>query len=380
MRICNLLEEGSLGGPQRRSIAVARALADDTESEIETVLVFSDSAEDLASACREHAIPFEQIPMDALSKKPTHLIQYILTFVPQLLRLKKLLTKRCIDVVHVSGGSFCYKGPVAARLARTPYVWHLNNTNSRPIPRAVFWIVSRLAKPALLIYAGSSVEQSYKPWIPKGVPTSIVPAPHPRGLTCSQIAQFPDPYDDSPKRVTRVLLLANLNPIKGIDIAIRALAQTKQPMRLFVAGGIKSTQDEYARSLQALAGDLGVEVVFLGLLKGVIPHLLHADISLCSSRAEASPLSVWEAAAAGNAIVSTRVGDVPIFLPHEVGALLVDVEDATAMAAALDKLATDYNLRVELGAKARQAMETTTAIDVVAKKTAAVYQRAFDKR
>jgi glycosyltransferase involved in cell wall biosynthesis len=104
--------------------------------------------------------------------------------------------------------------------------------------------------------------------------------------------------------------------------------------------------------------------------------LLHAaQIHIVSSRHEAGPVALVEAAACGVPTVGTRVGhvaDLAAFDPP--GALAVSIGDAEAMAAPICALLEDVALRSQLGSVAlRWAREndrhaTVTAFD-------ACYQR-----
>jgi glycosyltransferase involved in cell wall biosynthesis len=80
----------------------------------------------------------------------------------------------------------------------------------------------------------------------------------------------------------------------------------------------------------------------------------HADVR----RFIGSPIKLFEYMASGKAIVATRVGQIPDILADERSALLVAPEEPEAMAAALERLYADRDLRQRLGAEAqRQAGE-----------------------
>lgn len=372
LHVVNVLEEGAVGGPQRRSIAVAEELNSRPDLNIRTTLLFSNGAADLRQACEDSGIGYVQMPMDALSRRRQDATRYVATFVPQVAALVKYLRSSDVDAVHVSGGSFCFKGPIAARIAGVPYAWHLNDTKSHALVRRCFQLVAKIAPPAHLIFAADPVRNSYERWIPKNLAGSIVPAPHRRDLLDLSRSAFSDPYPAV--EGCRILMLSNTNPVKGIDTAIQAMAETAESAHLFVAGGTKSTQIEYQDRLNELVTETGAPVTFIGHLTDVAPYLAHADMSLCSSRAEASPLSVWEAAAAGKPIVSTDVGDVARLLPNEKAALIVPPESSTDLARAIDRLASDAQLRASLGREAQQRMATTTSVDIIAKLSALAYR------
>jgi glycosyltransferase involved in cell wall biosynthesis len=78
-----------------------------------------------------------------------------------------------------------------------------------------------------------------------------------------------------------------------------------------------------------------------------------------TSEREGAPLALLEYMAAGRPIVATRVGGVPELARDGLEALLVPPGDDRALAAALERLLVDDELRTRLGrgAAARQADE-----------------------
>jgi glycosyltransferase involved in cell wall biosynthesis len=73
-----------------------------------------------------------------------------------------------------------------------------------------------------------------------------------------------------------------------------------------------------------------------------------------SSDSEQFPISLVEAMAAGLPAVATAVGDVPAMVSDDNRPLIVDCGDEAALAAALDSLADQPNLRRAIGAANRE--------------------------
>ena len=57
------------------------------------------------------------------------------------------------------------------------------------------------------------------------------------------------------------------------------------------------------------------------------PLLKRFDVYVCSSKAESSPISVWEAMSMAKPIVSTSVGDVPLYVQNEHNGYIVEIEN-----------------------------------------------------
>lgn len=143
-----------------------------------------------------------------------------------------------------------------------------------------------------------------------------------------------------------LVVARNLEPIYGIDVALRAFAQVAQALpaaRLSVAGS-----GPLAESLQALATQLGIaaQVRFTGRLDRDQMAALYrdADLSLNPSHVDNMPNSVLESLASGVPVVSTGVGGVPYIVEHERTAMLVPADDPAAMAAAALRVLGDAQL------------------------------------
>jgi glycosyltransferase involved in cell wall biosynthesis len=81
-------------------------------------------------------------------------------------------------------------------------------------------------------------------------------------------------------------------------------------------------------------------------------ELSRARVAVLPSRAEAMPMFLLEAMAAGRPFVSTPVGAVPELARH--GGVLVPCDDVDALAAGLVKLLSQPRLAAELGARGRE--------------------------
>lgn len=81
-----------------------------------------------------------------------------------------------------------------------------------------------------------------------------------------------------------------------------------------------------------------------------------------------SPLKVYEYMAAGLPVVASRVGQLGELISHEVNGLLVRPGDAGELAAALERLRGDVDLRARLGGAARALVLEKHTWDAVARR------------
>lgn len=137
---------------------------------------------------------------------------------------------------------------------------------------------------------------------------------------------------------------------KGLDVLLAAWPLLQVPARLVLIGAgpdddrLAATLD--ARVVRVPATDDPTELREL---------LCAADVYAFPSRLEGFALAPIEAAACGLPVVAARASGVADAFPdgEGSGALLVDREDAPALAAALDRVLGDPQLAAELGAAAR---------------------------
>jgi glycosyltransferase involved in cell wall biosynthesis len=173
-------------------------------------------------------------------------------------------------------------------------------------------------------------------------------------------------------RPARLLHVADLRPVKDQPMLLAAAALLRQrgiPFELHVAG-FDTTNGATQRSAAAQAvEDL---VHWHGLLaRAPLQRLMwESDLLVHTSRHEAGPMAVLEAALAGVPTVGTDVGHVNEWAPD--AAVAVPVGDARALADAVAALLDDEPRRIAL---AREAQRRATAID--ADHTAASFERLY---
>lgn len=162
----------------------------------------------------------------------------------------------------------------------------------------------------------------------------------------------------------RILFLSNLRPGKGHDellAAMEMLGDRAAGWRLRLVGEHDRETAGRVRSWIDARPEPGLEVELLGARTGSekVEQLAWADVFAfpTSYRNEGQPLVVLEAMASGLAIVATRHRGIPDTVRDRREALLVGTGDVDALAAALELLAGDRELRESLGRAARARYE-----------------------
>jgi len=186
---------------------------------------------------------------------------------------------------------------------------------------------------------------------------------HRMGIHLSPATERAEPDASRPLRLISV---ARLVEKKGIDVALRALADLA---REGIAFHYRVVGDGPLREkLVSLAGELGLgaRVVFEGALprSAVLERMANSDLLLApsitatSGDQEGIPVSLMEAMAHGLPVVSTHHSGIPELVEDGVAGVLVPEGDVVALALALRQLvAGDRKRLVEMGRVGRRAVE-----------------------
>lgn len=121
-------------------------------------------------------------------------------------------------------------------------------------------------------------------------------------------------------------------------------------------------------------------IEWLGRRDDIPQQLAASHIACLPSYREGAPLSLLEASAAGRPIVTTDVPGCRTVVHDDDSGLLVPVRDPSALAAALERLARDPDLRARLGARGRARAVREFSSDVIHGKVLAAYQELLSRR
>ena len=151
--------------------------------------------------------------------------------------------------------------------------------------------------------------------------------------------------------------VARLVPQKGIDVLIRALAQTSGAAQDWTLTLVGDGPEREALERQVLQAGLEEKVHFLGFRSDPQTSLLQAGVFVLPSRYEGMPNALLEAMAVGLAVVVTDASPGPLEVVEAgVTGLVVPSDEPAALADALDRLAAQPQLRERLGAAARETL------------------------
>jgi glycosyltransferase involved in cell wall biosynthesis len=157
-----------------------------------------------------------------------------------------------------------------------------------------------------------------------------------------------EPRRRSPGGCARLIHVASLNRVKDQTTLLRALAQLAKSGTRFEMDMVG--EDTLGGEVQALAGQLGLCASLN--FRGFVPQrelralVAAADLMILSSRHEAGPIAMLEAAALGVPTIGTAVGHIVEWAP--AAAICVPVGDWVALAHAMQALLGDEEQRLRI--------------------------------
>lgn len=254
------------------------------------------------------------------------------------------------DVVH-TGALVPHVDTLAAgRRLRSRTLWHVNQVSppylfAGPLPARIVGVSHAALAPAA--WRRDAVGRSAV--VPNGIDVDRFRPP-----SAAERAQAREELGLADELT--LVTVARLEPLKGVDVVIRAAAASGVSPTLLVVGDATgySGGDVYGGGLRKLAADVGLDVRFLGSRPDVAGVLRAADIFVFMSRWEAFGLVLAEASAAGLPVIASDTGGCAEVVVDGVTGTLVAPDDVTGCASAIAGLASDEGRRGRLGAAGRR--------------------------
>jgi glycosyltransferase involved in cell wall biosynthesis len=189
-----------------------------------------------------------------------------------------------------------------------------------------------------------------------------------------------------------VVMLARLNPKKGIECFLEAAARVHRrcPDACFLAVGEAYKRGDgefrvdpvYRRKLHDRVQELGLDGCFrfTGMREDVPEILAAAAVSVLPSYSEGVSNTLLESMAAGVPVVATRVGGTPEVIEDGQHGLLTPPGDARAIADSVCAVLMSPFLAARLGVQARERVVREFSFDVVVGRTQDLYLELLDAK
>lgn len=347
-RVLRAITRLNIGGPARQALCLTRALRPD----FDTVLVTGRAPSEEGELSDPEVEPV-RIPL-ARPIRPG-------ADVRSLGRLRSLVASVRPDIVHThmaKAGALARAAALTARpRSRLVHTYHghvLEGYFSASVERAFIAVERALARHTdVLIAVSDEVRESL---LELGVGRPEQYQVIPLGFDLSGLLAIGEPDGafrasvGVPPDAPLVAVLGRLAPIKDHSTLLRALARLPDVYLIVLGDG------ELRESLENETQSLGLSsrIRFLGWVPDVVPVMRDVDVVALSSRNEGTPVSLIEALAAARPVVATDVGGVRSVVQEGAGGFLATPGDSAQVAALLERLLRDADLRDRMGAAGRE--------------------------
>jgi glycosyltransferase involved in cell wall biosynthesis len=290
--------------------------------------------------------------------------------------LDKLIWNEAVDLIEFAeGGDFwhAWRSPI-------PYIVHLHGSRYTclhmagvPIGRTD-WYQRRLelefiARARLVISPSQAlldvVHRENKNQFKQ---TAVIPLPlDPRLLENDRATNH------EPKSPLGVLFAARNDHVKGAGVLLKAipLVRRRFPNVQFEICGMKPESVTFKQE--------GVRFHAFLPKEELLSYYRQADLCVVPSLWESSPNSVYEAMAAGKAIVASDVGGIPELVVHGETGLLVPPSDPARLADAIVDLLSDSERRRSMGVKGKERIRHLAASDEVIYRRRDLYRTVVEE-
>lgn len=244
---------------------------------------------------------------------PVHVFQYTTVIKPyhkgvyRCVKIAKEFRRIKPDIIHSFHYSADYSEALSARLAGVKWIYSKKNMSWGGSSKNSWYMRTFLANH--IIYQNTDMKKQF-------FPTSKKVTLIPRGVDTSEFFPFPantqllEKYSFTTNdRI--IIAVANLVPLKGIDILIKAFNQgalLASNWKLLIVG---DANNAHGKELKQLVVDLKLSnyVVFTGKVLNVNEHLNLAEIFVLPTifKGEGSPVAMLEAMATGLCVLGSNL-------------------------------------------------------------------------
>jgi glycosyltransferase involved in cell wall biosynthesis len=288
-------------------------------------------------------------------------------------RLRRLLARESIDVLHSHMPRASVPGTIIAHLAGVPVIVnheHSWSFEGKPLRR--FLDRNVVARGSNAMVAVSERDRDRIIEIEHIAPDVVRVLPNGVPPMATAGAGLRDELGIGDGEVL-VGAVARLYPEKGNDHLVRAVGLLRaRGMSVHCALAGQGPEED---RLRALIAQMGVEdsVHLLGHRVDVAGVIRDLDVAVLPSISEGSPLALMEYMACSAAIVASDVGGVGELVHDGVHALLVPPADPEALAGAIQRLIEQPELARRLGAAAGERQRASYDVNAVVRRLEELY-------
>jgi glycosyltransferase involved in cell wall biosynthesis len=364
LRVCFLIDELATAGTESQLVALIRHL---DRRRVWPYLCLLRGDNPMSQALEPDGCPILRLNVGSL-RHPRMLLSAW--------RFLRFLRREGIDVVQTYFADSSYFGIPLAWLARVPHRIRTRNNLGHwltPLHRRLGRLLNLFATQTIV-----NCEEARQALLAAEQPRPETVAILENGVDLERFRTVP-PLTVRPGTAPRIGVAANLRPVKGLDIFVKAAAliHARHPRAVFTIAGEGELRP--ALEQQIAAEGLLARFALPGSVADMPSFLAGLDVAVLCSHAEGMSNSLLEYMAAGRAIVATNVGAAAELIEDGVHGLLVPPSDARKLAEAIEKLLSDRELARRLGAEAQRRVRQHYSREAMVRRFAEFYEGLRDE-
>jgi len=235
-----------------------------------------------------------------------------LTGLYNVLKLALFFRRLKINLIHSFHYGPDYSEALASRIAGIPWVYTKKNMNWGGLSKNGWYLRTLLAK-YILVQNRDMISEFF----PNSKKISLVP----RGVDLNEFKKKPKNLSLLKKYNLKyedkiILCVANLHPVKGVEVLIKAfelLSQNKKEFKLFIVGENKNVYGEQLLKI-AQSSKYSSDIIFTGKVNNVSEYYSVADLFVLpthkNGRREGCPVSLLEAISSGINVLGSDVSGI----------------------------------------------------------------------
>ncbi|HXJ99830.1 MAG TPA: glycosyltransferase, partial [Gelidibacter sp.] len=240
---------------------------------------------------------------------PIHIVETTTTYRPysslpiRIISIRKFLKTNNYDIVHSWHWSSDWTEALAARLANVKWVY---------TKKAMSWGNRHWKIRSFLANFIITINDEMRAYFPNKKNQSLIP------LGIDTAFYSPELFQQKNDSKFEIITVANLVPIKGVEVLLRALSVLKDPRTTLTILG--DDRSDYGDFLKLLVNELNLEeqVVFFGKVPDVRPYIANADLyvipTLNDGRKEGMPMALVEAMSMGIPVLGSDISGIKFVL------------------------------------------------------------------
>lgn len=273
------------------------------------------------------------------------------------------------DVLHFHQAEYSF--PLFSFSVKRPKILHLHGLRLNYYKR--YWLSRMLLRKTANIYLSLSLQMK----------KDLISL----GISEDKIIHFPNTVDTKiycpkeEKTSNTILYVGRITPDKGLHVLLRSLKYAKNSLSLKIIGPISDFDLNYYRIISSMIKKENMigrhKIEYLGVVtrEELLNCYQDASIFVLPSLYEPFGVVILEAMSCGTPVIATNVGGVPEIIGNCKNGILLPSNDHVSLAAAIDYLMENGDLRVSLGKTAREYVIENYSTENLTKVLCTIYER-----